>query len=188
MQVDVLNIEGKKTGRTIELPEEIFGAQPGRAAQLRLHEVEAPAGVDGAADALLVGVRVLAFRGAVAEADDVALGLERELEVAALLHEGGELKLSLSESRLKTKHLRKRPQASLLVLDFSNPMRYLEVHGNVRIDPDDALAFAGRVGAKYDADLSQYDQPGEKRVVSASTRAGEAPQVSSTCSGSTSRP
>src|SRR5438105_5115682 len=28
MQVDVLNIEGKKTGRTIELPDEIFGAEP----------------------------------------------------------------------------------------------------------------------------------------------------------------
>jgi large subunit ribosomal protein L4 len=28
MQLDVLNIEGKKTGRTIELPEEIFGAEP----------------------------------------------------------------------------------------------------------------------------------------------------------------
>ncbi len=28
MQVDVLNIKGKKTGRTVELPEEIFGAEP----------------------------------------------------------------------------------------------------------------------------------------------------------------
>ncbi|HEY4060271.1 MAG TPA: 50S ribosomal protein L4 [Puia sp.] len=28
MQADVLNIEGKKTGRTIELPEEIFGIEP----------------------------------------------------------------------------------------------------------------------------------------------------------------
>src|ERR1051325_6516071 len=28
MQVDVLNIEGKKSGRTIELPEEIFGVEP----------------------------------------------------------------------------------------------------------------------------------------------------------------
>jgi large subunit ribosomal protein L4 len=28
MQVDVLNIKGKKTGRTIELPEEIFGVEP----------------------------------------------------------------------------------------------------------------------------------------------------------------
>jgi large subunit ribosomal protein L4 len=28
MQIDVLNIEGKKTGRKIELPDEIFGAEP----------------------------------------------------------------------------------------------------------------------------------------------------------------
>jgi large subunit ribosomal protein L4 len=28
MQVDVLSIKGKKTGRTIELPEEIFGVEP----------------------------------------------------------------------------------------------------------------------------------------------------------------
>ena len=28
MQVDVLNIQGQKTGRTVELPEEIFGAEP----------------------------------------------------------------------------------------------------------------------------------------------------------------
>lgn len=28
MQVDVLNIEGKKSGRTVELPEEIFGVEP----------------------------------------------------------------------------------------------------------------------------------------------------------------
>ncbi|MDR6566761.1 large subunit ribosomal protein L4 [Chitinophaga ginsengisegetis] len=28
MQIDILNIEGKKTGRTIELPEEIFGVEP----------------------------------------------------------------------------------------------------------------------------------------------------------------
>ncbi len=28
MQIDVLNIEGKKTGRTVELPEDIFGVEP----------------------------------------------------------------------------------------------------------------------------------------------------------------
>jgi large subunit ribosomal protein L4 len=28
MQVDIINIEGQKTGRTIDLPEEIFGAEP----------------------------------------------------------------------------------------------------------------------------------------------------------------
>jgi large subunit ribosomal protein L4 len=28
MQIDVLNIEGKKTGRTVDLPEDIFGVEP----------------------------------------------------------------------------------------------------------------------------------------------------------------
>src|SRR5437868_11692776 len=28
MQVDVLNIQGKKTGRTVDLPEDIFGIEP----------------------------------------------------------------------------------------------------------------------------------------------------------------
>src|SRR6476659_10519713 len=28
MQIDVLTIEGEKTGRTVDLPEEIFGAEP----------------------------------------------------------------------------------------------------------------------------------------------------------------
>src|SRR5215217_4317867 len=28
MQVDILNISGAKTGRTVDLPEEIFGAEP----------------------------------------------------------------------------------------------------------------------------------------------------------------
>ena len=28
MQVDVLNIQGQKTGRTVELPEEVFGVEP----------------------------------------------------------------------------------------------------------------------------------------------------------------
>jgi large subunit ribosomal protein L4 len=28
MQIDVLNIQGETTGRTIELPEEIFGIEP----------------------------------------------------------------------------------------------------------------------------------------------------------------
>lgn len=81
------------------------------------------------------------------------------------LHEDGELKLSLSDARLKTKHLLKRPQLSLLILDPHNQFRYLEVHGTARIEPDEDYAFASRVGAKYGgADLRQHDQPGDRRV------------------------
>jgi PPOX class probable F420-dependent enzyme len=82
------------------------------------------------------------------------------------LHDDGELKISLNESRLKTRNLRKRPQCSLLLLDLTNPYRYLEVRGNAKIEPDDDYSFARRFGAKYaGADLSEHDGPGESRVV-----------------------
>jgi PPOX class probable F420-dependent enzyme len=76
-----------------------------------------------------------------------------------------ELKLSLNSSRYKTANLTARPQCSLLLLDLTNPYRYLEVRGRARIDPDDDYAFAREVGAKYGADLSEHDKPGDHRVV-----------------------
>jgi hypothetical protein len=44
-------------------------------------------------------------------------------------------------------------------------MRYLELHGTAEIEPDDDYEFAGRVGAKYGADLRGYDEPGSSRVM-----------------------
>ncbi len=81
------------------------------------------------------------------------------------LEDDGELKLSLNTSRLKTRNLMQRPQCSLLLLDLRNPYRYLEIRGNARIEPDDDYAFARKVGAKYDADLSAHDKSGESRVI-----------------------
>jgi PPOX class probable F420-dependent enzyme len=81
------------------------------------------------------------------------------------LVEDGELKLSLNETRLKTRNLARRPQCSLLILDLENPYRYLEVRGNARLEPDHDAAFAKRVGAKYDTDLSVHDAPGQSRLV-----------------------
>ena len=81
------------------------------------------------------------------------------------LHDDGELKLSLNTARLKTRNLMKRPQCSLMLLDLNNPYRYLVVRGNAQIAPDDDYAFASKLGAKYSADVSAHDQPGDKRVV-----------------------
>jgi PPOX class probable F420-dependent enzyme len=81
------------------------------------------------------------------------------------LHDDGELKLSLNTARLKTRNLEKRPKCSVMLLDLANPYRYLVVRGNARIEPDDDYAFAGKLGAKYSADLKVHDQPGDKRVV-----------------------
>lgn len=81
------------------------------------------------------------------------------------LFEDGQAKVSLNDSRLKTRNLLARPQCSLFILDLANPFRYLDVRGTARIEPDDDYAFAERVGAKYDADLRDHDGPGERRVV-----------------------
>ena len=81
------------------------------------------------------------------------------------LHDDGELKLSLNTARQKTKDLRRRPECSLFLLDLQNPYRYVDVRGRARLEPDDHREFAARVGAKYGADLSEHDQPGDGRVV-----------------------
>jgi PPOX class probable F420-dependent enzyme len=81
------------------------------------------------------------------------------------LHDEGEIRLSLNTTRRKTQNLEARPQCSLLILDLENPMRYLEVRGRARIEPDDDHAFAGKLHGKYGADVSAYDQPGDRRVV-----------------------
>jgi PPOX class probable F420-dependent enzyme len=81
------------------------------------------------------------------------------------LHDEGELRISLNKSRLKTKNLRKRPQASLLIIDLNDPMKYLEVRGTARLEEDPERTFAQKVGAKYGADLTAYDAPGTERVV-----------------------
>jgi PPOX class probable F420-dependent enzyme len=81
------------------------------------------------------------------------------------LFEDGEVKVSLNDSRLKTRNLVARPLCSLFILDLANPFRYLDVRGSARIEPDDDYAFAERVGAKYGADLRDHDGPDDKRVV-----------------------
>jgi PPOX class probable F420-dependent enzyme len=81
------------------------------------------------------------------------------------LFDDGQVKISLNDSRLKTRNLVARPQCSLFILDLENPFRYLDVRGTARIEPDDDYAFADRVGAKYGADLREHDGPDDKRVI-----------------------
>lgn len=81
------------------------------------------------------------------------------------LYEDGKVKISLNDSRRKTKNLRERPQCSLFILDLANPFRYVDVRGTAALEPDDDYAFADRVGAKYGADLRDHDGPDDKRVV-----------------------
>lgn len=82
------------------------------------------------------------------------------------LFEDGKVKISLNDSRLKTKNLRARPQCSLFILDLANPFRYVDVRGTAVLEDDDDYEFAAKVGAKYGgADLKEHDGPGDRRVV-----------------------
>ena len=87
-----------------------------------------------------------------------------QLSEVWFLAEDDGIGLSLNTTRQKTKNLLANPAANLFLLDLAVPYRYLEVRGDAEISADDDYSFAGRVGAKYDANLRDRDQPGQSRV------------------------
>lgn len=87
-----------------------------------------------------------------------------QLSEVWFLAEGGEIKLSLNTDRQKTKNLLKDGKVTLFILDPESDFRYLEVRGGVEVVPDDGYVFADKVGAKYGADVRNFDAPGSTRV------------------------
>ena len=87
-----------------------------------------------------------------------------QLSEVWFLAEDDMIGLSLNTTRQKTKNLLANPAANLFLLDLAVPYRYLEVRGDAEISADDDYSYAGRVGAKYDADLRDRDLPGQSRV------------------------
>ena len=88
-----------------------------------------------------------------------------QLSEVWFLSAGDTVSISLNTSRQKTKNLQANPAVSLLILDLAVPYRYLEIRGDAEITPDEDYSFADRVGAKYQSDLREHDQPGQSRVV-----------------------
>ena len=87
-----------------------------------------------------------------------------QLSAVWFLAEGDTLAISLNTARQKTRNLEANAIATLFILDRQNPYRYLELRGDVTIEPDDNCVFADRVGAKYQANIREHDRPGERRV------------------------
>ena len=87
-----------------------------------------------------------------------------QLSEVWFLADGDTIGLSLNTTRQKTKNLLANPAANLFLLDLAVPYRYLEIRGDGEISADDDYSFAGRVGAKYNANLRDRDQPGQSRV------------------------
>ncbi len=94
-------------------------------------------------------------------------GVDGRPQVSAVwfLAEGDELRISLNTTRRKVRNLQRDPRCTVLLLDLVNPYRYLEVRGDARLEPDDDYEFAGRLGAKYQADVKAMDPPDQTRVV-----------------------
>jgi PPOX class probable F420-dependent enzyme len=88
-----------------------------------------------------------------------------QLSEVWFLAEDGTIRLSLNDSRQKTKNIVRHPACTLFILDVANTFRYLELRADALVEPDDDYRFADQVGAKYDSDLRAHDQPGQSRVV-----------------------
>ena len=86
-----------------------------------------------------------------------------QLTMLWFMYANGAFRLSLNDTRAKSRNLTARSLCSLLIPDVSNPYRYLEVRGRARVEADDG-AFVGLVKDKYGADVSEYDGPGETRL------------------------
>jgi PPOX class probable F420-dependent enzyme len=88
-----------------------------------------------------------------------------QLSEVWFLAEDDTVRLSLNSARQKTKNIVRHPACTLFILDVANTFRYLELRADALVEPDDDYRFADLVGAKYDSDLRQHDQPGQTRVV-----------------------
>jgi PPOX class probable F420-dependent enzyme len=88
-----------------------------------------------------------------------------QLTVIWFLAEDDQVRTSLNTTRRKVANLRRNPAVGLLVLDPANPLRYLEIRGDAKVEDDPDYEFANRLGAKYGADVRTFEAPGSTRVV-----------------------
>ena len=82
-----------------------------------------------------------------------------------VLDDDGRVQMSLSESRQKVKNLKRNPGASLLFVNPQNPFQTVEIRGTATLEPDDAGTVIDKVNAKYNANVRNFDQPGEQRYM-----------------------
>ena len=77
--------------------------------------------------------------------------------------EDGNLKVSVSDSRVKFHHMRANPEVDLFIVDPANMFRTVEIRATAVLTLDEDRTTMDRVGAKYHADITNFDEPGDQR-------------------------
>jgi PPOX class probable F420-dependent enzyme len=77
--------------------------------------------------------------------------------------DGDTIVTSLTTARQKSKNLARHPQATLFVIDPTNPYRTVEIRGDVAIEDDPDLATLRELLAEYGTDLDSFGGPLENR-------------------------
>jgi PPOX class probable F420-dependent enzyme len=79
--------------------------------------------------------------------------------------DGEHILINSAAGRIKDKNMRARPRIALLILDPSDPYRYMQVRGRVvRVTEDGALDHLNTLSLKYDRNPS-LPRSGEVRVM-----------------------
>lgn len=78
--------------------------------------------------------------------------------------DGDTVILSLTTDRQKYKNVVRHPQATLFVIDPTNPFRTLEVRGDTVIDEDPDLAVFDQIIRRYGQDPATFPAPRDNRV------------------------
>jgi PPOX class probable F420-dependent enzyme len=86
-----------------------------------------------------------------------------------VLFEDGILKTSITTDRQKYKNLVRNPNATLFVIDPTNPFRTLEVRATVELTLDPDKAMLPQFAARYNVPVEVLQQAGGERVVATLT-------------------
>lgn len=83
----------------------------------------------------------------------------------AFIWNGTHIQFSTTKSRHKYKCLMKDQRVAICIPDLKNPLRYLEVRGNVVAEDDVNRDFINSIAKKYmGIEKYPYDKPGDERV------------------------
>jgi len=79
--------------------------------------------------------------------------------------EDGVIRSSQLPERQRMKNIAARPQASLFIIDPTDPMATIDIRGDVSVEVDTDLSYLARMLEKYGSTVAEFRPPTDGRVV-----------------------